>query len=418
MESGSAQLAFLSMGENAGASGTVLLSGGELRVLPRSTNDLLRVGSLGNGELTVSGGTHIIGSEFHLADDLLATGIVSITGGALIVTNDITAIGRYGFGKMSVTGGLVQLTNSSIGRHDGAVGILEVYTNGTLMQVDDMSIGRFSNSVGRVLLAGGLLALTNDNVWAGREGRGDLVVSNGVFSARALLVGVSPDGVAAPSGTAGFYGGTSMLSSNLIIGTTGLSTGQVVMAGGTLVIASTNGTGYLDVRSGAWTMGGGTVRCDELRVTNAAGQFAFLGGFVQAGSITISNGSPFMIGDGTSPAVLELTGGTSIFADGLVISSNSTVRGCGAIVGNVVNNGTLAICAVEAPSIVQTLKTGSVTTVFFNSVSGVSYTLEYRDTMEAPWTPIQPEVPGTGNVISQVDTNASVPMRFYRVIAR
>src|SRR5512133_111646 len=201
VDGGLAHVAFLSMGENQGASGTVSLNGGQLLVTPRTTNDFLRVGSLGYGELNVSGGTHYVRSELHLADDLFATGIVSVVGGALIVTNDITAIGRYGFGRMTVMGGSVQLTNSSIGRHDGAVGILEVRGNGIVSQVDDMSIGRFAGSTGHVLVDGGLLALTNENVWVGREGTGDLVISNGILSARTILVAVSPDGTNTPQGT-------------------------------------------------------------------------------------------------------------------------------------------------------------------------------------------------------------------------
>ena len=186
MDGGSAEFAFLSLGETPGSQGSVTLNGGRMRVRPRTAEDFLRVGNFGDGQLTIRGGNHVIGSELHLAEDIGATGLLSIEGGTLTATNGRASIGRYGFGKMTVTQGWVQFTNSSIGRHDGAVGVLEILTNGTLIQVDDMSIGRFSNSVGRVLVDGGSLGLTNETVFVGREGTGELVLSNGTVSARTM----------------------------------------------------------------------------------------------------------------------------------------------------------------------------------------------------------------------------------------
>ena len=37
-----------------------------------------------------------------------------------------------------------------------------------------------------------------------------------------------------------------------------------------------------------------------------------------------------------------MPGGTYVFADGLVISSNAKLTGCGTIIGTIVNNGTIA----------------------------------------------------------------------------
>jgi T5SS/PEP-CTERM-associated repeat protein len=103
------------------------------------------------------------------------------------VTNDITAIGRNGFGQMTVSNASVQLTNSSVGRHDGAIGRLLVQRNGMVKQIDDLSIGRFANSSGYVEVDGGFLSLTNDNVWVGREGAGNINVLEGLMSAQSIL---------------------------------------------------------------------------------------------------------------------------------------------------------------------------------------------------------------------------------------
>jgi hypothetical protein len=72
----------------------------------------------------------------------------------------------------------------------------------------------------------------------------------------------------------------------------------------------------------------------------------------------VGNGVPFTVGDGVKPAVFILDGGTHSFADGLVISPNAVVTGCGTIVGSVINNGgtlTVSNCSSSgtAPQILQ-----------------------------------------------------------------
>ncbi len=339
---GQARFAFLSMGENSGASGTVSLTGGELSILPRTTNDLLRVGSIGLGQLNISGGTHHVYSEMHLADDLSATGLVYVTGGQLIVTNDLTAIGRYGFGQMVVSNSLVELTNASVGRHAGAVGVLVVQAAGVVVQADALSIGRFAGSEGHVLVDGGMLAMTNDNIWVGREGTGELTLRSGSVVSQSVFVGMSPDGTNTPLGTFSLQGGNFLVTSNLVVGTDLISAGHVTMNGGQLVIGSEGNGGVLEVANGDFTFGNGTVSVPELLLTNSGGQFVFNGGSLKVDSATVANGLPFTVGDGSSPAILELAGGTYVFANGLIISSNAKLTGCGTILGDIVNNGTIA----------------------------------------------------------------------------
>jgi uncharacterized repeat protein (TIGR01451 family) len=56
----------------------------------------------------------------------------------------------------------------------------------------------------------------------------------------------------------------------------------------------------------------------------------------------------------------------------------------------------------------------------FSTVSGLTYTLEYKDSLTDPvWIPIPPPVAGSGDSLSLQDTNAVVPpSRFYRVTAQ
>ena len=336
---GNATFAFLSVGNNA--DGQVSLTGGQLMIMPRTTNDWLQIGDVGNGLFTMSGGSVLSLGEFHVGDDSSGLGTGSgaafIMGGQLFATNDTTAIGRYGPGQMTVSNATLVLTNVSVGRHDGATGTLILQSNAQVYLLDALSIGRFSNSVGHVFVNGGLLSLTNDNLWVGREGTGDLTLSNGTARARGAFVAISTVATDAvtqvvvtnvPSGILTLAGGSLVLTSNLLVGTAGISTGQVSVAGGSLDLLGSANPAYLAVSSGKVTIDQGNVTMDALILTNASGQFISNGGTLQSKSAVVSNGFPFVVGDGVHTATFQLLGGTYSFADGLVISSNAWVWSC------------------------------------------------------------------------------------------
>src|SRR5207253_11166108 len=95
---GSTTLAFVSVGNNA--NGLLSVSGGQLTVNPRTTNDWAQIGNVGAGQFNLSGGSVVLFSEFHVGDDSsglgTGSGTASSTGGQLIATSDVTAIGRDG----------------------------------------------------------------------------------------------------------------------------------------------------------------------------------------------------------------------------------------------------------------------------------------------------------------------------------
>jgi len=79
------------------------------------------------------------------------------------------------------------------------------------------------------------------------------------------------------------------------------------------------------------------------------------------------------------------------------------------------------LTVVAAPSI-QIGGLGSADgalTISFPSIVGLSYTLEYKDSLtDTAWTPLPPPVAGTGMPLSLADTNGfSLPARFYRLTA-
>jgi T5SS/PEP-CTERM-associated repeat protein len=424
---GNVTLANLSVGPNG--NGQLTVTGGQLTVKPKTTNDMAQIGFLGNGQFNVSGGSVLLLSDFRIGDDQpfdTGSGTVSLTGGQLIATNDITSIGKYSQGQMTVSNATALLTNVSVGRHDGAVGTLNVQSNAQVYLLDALSIARFSNSVGHVLVTGGLLSLTNDTIWVGREGTGDMTISNGTVRALAALVGVSTvvtDSVTmlpltnVPGGTLTLAGGSLVLTSNLVVGTSSISTGQVAMVGGNLVVTNNAHTAYLSVAEGTFSFSQGAIAVDALFATNITGQFQFNGGVLQTRSITVANGTPFVVGDGVNPATLQLLGGTYSFAGGLVVSSNATVSGCGTILGSITNQGTIATnCGPAGVTITATTKTGATATVFFTTLNGSNHVLEYKNTLNATgWTAILPGVIGNGGVTNKTDTSATVPSRFYRI---
>jgi hypothetical protein len=90
------------------------------------------------------------------------------------------------------------------------------------------------------------------------------------------------------------------------------------------------------------------------------------------------------------------------------------VAGCGTLVGNITNFGTLAnVCG---PTITDTARTGATVTVYFTTLAGSNHVLEFKNALSDPgWTALPPGVIGTGGILSRSDSTATGPMRFYRI---
>ena len=99
---------------------------------------------------------------------------------------------------------------------------------------------------------------------------------------------------------------------------------------------------FLAVRGGDFILQGGSATVDQLVSTyGSIGRVILNNGMISAKRVAIDNGAPFVVGDGVQPAILQLEGGNSTFANGLIISSNAVLRGYGDIVNNVTNYGTI-----------------------------------------------------------------------------
>jgi uncharacterized repeat protein (TIGR01451 family) len=84
---------------------------------------------------------------------------------------------------------------------------------------------------------------------------------------------------------------------------------------------------------------------------------------------------------------------------------------------NSANNSATSVTTVNSPPTISRIGlTGSVVSITFPSVNGLSYGLEYKNSLNDPsWTLVSPMVAGTGGVTVLQDTNAPAVSRYYRL---
>ncbi len=317
-------------------SGRLIINGGTVQA------GTMTVGGLTNsqGLVSMTGGNLDISSLFSIGRNPSTTGTVALLGGQLSVPNDDTRIGDSGVGQMIVSNATATLTNLVIGRDPLSAGTLTLQNGGVVVLSNDLTIARFSGSTGIVTVAGGQLMASSMKILVGREGAAQMTISGGGVQASRLLVAANPTNTV--SGSFSMSGGDLSLSSELLVGSLSLATGEILITGGAITATNSTGAGDVSVPSGNLTLNGGTITTDSLLLTNSAGRMVFNGGVLSTRGTTVANGSPFVVGDGSSAATFNLLGGTHSFANGLIISSNATLTGCGTIIGSIINHGTIS----------------------------------------------------------------------------
>jgi hypothetical protein len=89
------------------------------------------------------------------------------------------------------------------------------------------------------------------------------------------------------------------------------------------------------------------------------------------------------------------------------------------VVTNMAGAITSAVASLRvlvSPAITGIALAGGGTSVSLSSVAGLSYTLEYKNSLTDPaWTSLPPTLPGAGPTLILQDTNANPGSRFYRV---
>jgi hypothetical protein len=237
--------------------------------------------------------------------------------------------------------------------------------------------------------------------------------------------------------------GGEVRSSQMTIGSGSSSiNNRVQITNGRVVVTNAVNGAFLAVRGGDFILQGGSATVDQLVSTyGSIGRVILNNGMISAKRVAIDNGAPFVVGDGVQPAILQLEGGNSTFANGLIISSNAVLRGYGDIVNNVTNYGTIiadrpgaklsfwayldnhgVITATNGGGFFQLTgisRTNDSAQITMEGIRGLTFTLEYKDNLlDADWTTLLPSVLVTNSRISMIDSNAIAPTRFYRVRAQ
>jgi hypothetical protein len=146
-------------------------------------------GGVSQGTLTAAGGTITLNSSLLVGTDSGATGVVWATGGEIVATNDTTAIGYAGIGRMTVSNGTVQTRGMFVGQLGGSQGTLTM-AGGVLIALGDVVVGDCAtNAMGQVNVNGGDMFVINASHTATLDVRnGTLVLNAGLLLVDRLVL--------------------------------------------------------------------------------------------------------------------------------------------------------------------------------------------------------------------------------------
>ncbi len=298
----------ITSGSNVTGGGHIFSTGGTI---------ILDQASIDGQDLTISGSSATADGVLTVGKTYGNLGILNITAGSLAV-NGVLGVGNLGTmdagggsGNVNVSGGSLTASTILLGSSVGGTGTLTISGTGSVVvgggiTTNDLNISRGSLVVLDQDPPPGEDPVLDRSIVAGYMHDGAIIVSGGVVTAPNIKVGVSP----------GF-------------------TGTYTQSGGTVTVTNNflanNGPGtVVNINSGI------------LNITNAS----------------FATGTPIIVGDGANSFTLNLTGGVSTFADGLMVSANSTYNQTSGIVttsnfmagpGSVINftAGTLNVAAAD-----------------------------------------------------------------------
>jgi T5SS/PEP-CTERM-associated repeat protein len=331
----------------------------------------LQTYQVNNGSITVSSGSVQMGSNLVAGSSANSTGIVTVTGGSLVVTNGVVGIGNNGtktngtgVGQMTVSNATVLASTIVLGSSAGGQGTLLVGAGGVVQapagctncaliandititdgaEVDNYDLMDGYGWNGEVTVTGGSTA-TFKNSYIGYDNPGTLTMSASTLqSTGTVYVGYDsgvPGSVWVSGGNVAFTNGVTYVAdsgsgqmtvsngatvqtSTLTVGNQGGSQGTLTVAGGTL---STITNVSMSIGSAASSLGtvwlsGGTLAPDGLSVGNAGvGQLTMSGGTLNVGSLGMTVGSL-----ASSQGTFTMSGGTAMATSMIVGTFGCTV---------------------------------------------------------------------------------------------
>ena len=370
--------------------------------------------------------------EYDVDDQLL------VSGGAHFTADSLNAMEADGPCQLVVTDFGSQM---AIGGPRTIIGGLQFSVkNGAQLTF----VGDIESGGGNTLLVSGIgsqLLMPTNTVFLGYGFYGygacsgdQIVIQSGGLFAAANLYLVSP-------GNSANVAGSLFVTNSTGTGTLGLGGyGGVLAITGTVVsdLVSLHGSYYHNYAFGDGPGGPVTFSCGTLMTKGLGG----------------NNNQTFIVGDGTNNANYVMQGGTHSFVNGLVISSNSVLSGCGTVTGSVTNYGLIILtngCNVNfsgpvvnygtilalngtayfnstfvnngtfvqtPPGITGLTFSGNDVGVQFNTVSNSLHDLQFNsDLTSGIWTTLTNGLLGTGNPMLFTDSGSRTnAQRFYRVL--
>jgi hypothetical protein len=186
------------------------------------------------------------------------------------------------------------------------------------------------------------------------ESHSKLIVSNGaaVYSDDGIVEGQAyGQAVVTGSGSVWNMAGTlrvdrgSFLSigDGAVVVASSVGGGYMSIGVGNSALYVTNGAGVIGLEGyfgGGITVNQGTVTANQLIVernsqSGSISYFTFNSGLLTTSGTFVTNTQSFAVGDGAGAATFHVAGGFHSFADGLQVSNNGSLTGCGTIDGSV-----------------------------------------------------------------------------------
>nr|WP_254200430.1 autotransporter outer membrane beta-barrel domain-containing protein [Lysobacter sp. MMG2] len=323
-----ARCASLNIG-NQGGTGTYDISGGSLTfdgpgffILGRNDGANASIGTLnlgGTGVVAVNQGTLVVGN--NLASSNPGSGTINQTGGTLAIDNAVTMyLAGSGNGTYNLLGGTLQIGGTSLAHNYlNQAGTYAFNLGGGTVQVAGTAL---TTDVNVTLLAGSASSIDTNGLgatWSGvLSGPGGL--TKGGAGTLALMA------VNTYAGPTAINAGTLQLG---VDGALPTGTALVVNSGGTLDMAGFDTTVGDLTGNGAIANGGGTLSAGAAADTTFGGVISGASGFIKQGSGTLA-----LSGANT------YSGGTTVAAGTLQLGAGGA---SGSVVGDIVNNGTLAV---------------------------------------------------------------------------
>jgi T5SS/PEP-CTERM-associated repeat protein len=368
--------------------------------------------------LTISNGAKIIDDYGLIGADPGSDGNSAlVTGsGSLWTNNSDLYVGSSGNGNSLVisNGGWVrnyagligQGTNSSNNRAV-VTGAGSVWTNTGALMVGNVGSGN-TLTIGN----GGLVV----DAWGliGEKDSGSnntaFVESGGVWRNQNLAVGDLG------SHNSLFVNGGSVFATNMAVGNDSLSCDNLVkLNSGEINVTNSTGTALLEVYAGSFVLAGGTLRVDQLIVTNACAQFTHLGGTLICKNLML-NPAADADGDGIPNSWEQAHGmdplnpfDAAADRDGDKMSDLEEYLA-----------GTNPTNSASSLRILSQIRTNNDMRVSWTAVGGKTYVLQAGTTPTSGFADLSPviAVPGSGETVTNwLHTGGATnqPGRYYRV---